>query len=301
MSAVGSMAVAVVAAIAAAFCFGAAGVLQQAATHRIPERPALSPAILVDLIAIPSFGLGVLLGAAGFALQVTALSFGALIVVQPLLVTGVLFYLLIAARIRRVHPDPGLVLGVLITLAGLSAFLVVARPSGGGGQIAGQDALPLGIGLVVVVLFCVMLASRMRSERRTLPLAGATAVCYGVTAGLVRSLTTSGLDSSVWRQWELYAVVIVGPAGFLLNQNAFQKGTVGSVALGIITVGDPLVSIAVGVLWLGEVLTAGAAAIVGEVVAVGVLVAGVFVVCARAQKVAEQIQQSSGRAEEALP
>jgi len=151
------------------------------------------------------------------------------------------------------------------------------------------------------VLFCVTLASRIRSERRTLPLAGATAVCYGVTAGLVRSLTTSGLDSSVWRQWELYAVVVVGPAGFLLNQNAFQKGTVGSLALGIITVGDPLVSIAVGVVWLGEVLTAGAAAVVGQVVAVAVLVAGVFVVCTRAQKVAEQLQQASKNTEEALP
>jgi drug/metabolite transporter (DMT)-like permease len=296
VSAVDSMAVAVVAAIGAAFCFGAAGVLQQAATHRIPERPALSPAILVDLITIPSFGLGVLLGAAGFALQVTALSFGALIVVQPLLVTGVLFYLL-----RRGHPDPGLVLGVLMALAGLSVFLVVARPSGGGGQIAAKDALPLGIGLVVIVLFCVTSASRMRSERRTLPLAGATAVCYGVTAGLVRSLTTTGLDASVWRQWELYAVVVVGPAGFLLNQNAFQKGTVGSLSLGIITVGDPLVSIAIGVVWLGEVLTAGAGAVIGEVVALAVLATGVFVVCARAQKVAEQIQQASQRPREALP
>jgi len=105
----------------------------------------------------------------------------------------------------------------------------------------------------------------------------------------------------VWRQWELYAVVVVGPAGFLLNQNAFQKGTVGSLALGIITVGDPLVSIAVGVLWLGEVLTAGAVAVVGQVVAVGVLVTGVLVVCARAQRVAEQIQQASRRTEEVLP
>jgi drug/metabolite transporter (DMT)-like permease len=295
------MAVAVVAAVGAAFCFGAAGVLQHAATHRIPERKALSPRILVDLITIRSFGFGVLLGAMGFALQVTALTFGPLIVVQPLLVTGVLFYLLFAARIRRVHPDPGLVAGILMALVGLSVFLLVARPSGGGGQIAVGDALPLGIGLVVAVLGCVSVASRMRSERRTLPLAGATAVCYGVTAGLVRSLTTSGLNSSVWHQWELYAVVVIGPAGFLLNQNAFQKGTVGSLALGIITVGDPLVSIAVGVLWLDERLSTGVLPVIGQVVAVAVLVAGVFVVCARAQAVAEQIQQAPRREEEALP
>jgi ACR3 family arsenite efflux pump ArsB len=62
-----------------------------------------------------------------------------------------------------------------------------------------------------------------------------------------------------------------------------------------------LVSIAVGVLWLGEVLTAGAAAVVGQVVAVVVLVAGVFVVCTRAQKVAEQIRRAPTRTEEALP
>ena len=76
---------------------------------------------------------------------------------------------------------------------------------------------------------------------------------------------------------------------------------VGSLSLGIITVGDPLVLIAIGVVWLGEVLTAGAGAVVGEVVALAVLVTGVFVVCTRAQKVAEQIQQASQRQREALP
>jgi len=37
--------------------------------------------------------------------------------------------------------------------------------------------------------------------------------------------------------------VIVGPVGFLLNQNAFQAGTLIAPVLWIITTMDPLVSI----------------------------------------------------------
>jgi hypothetical protein len=47
------------------------------------------------------------------------------------------------------------------------------------------------------------------------------------------------------RQWPLYLLVIVGPVGFLLNQNAFQAGILISLVLAIITTADPLVSISI--------------------------------------------------------
>jgi drug/metabolite transporter (DMT)-like permease len=282
--------VAVPAAVLAAACFGTAGVLQHRATHQAKERRPLSPALLVDLIRIPGFLVAIALGALGFALQVLALRFGPLILVQPLLVTGVLFYIVVAAAFGHRHADRTLVAGVLMALAGLSGFLAVANPTGGHGEFSSAAALPLGLALLGVVVVCLFAAAAIRNELRVLPLAVATSVCYGVTAALVRSLTVGGLGWSALQQWETYAIVVIGPAGFLLNQNAFQKGMVGTLALGIITVGDPLTAIVCGTVWLGETIALDPWFVLGELLALGVMAAGVFLLAARAQHLAAVLQ-----------
>lgn len=284
--------VSVAAAVAAAACFGTAGVLQHQATHETRLRRPLEPGLLADLVRLRSFRVSVVLGALGFASQVVALRYGPLILVQPLLVTGVLFYLVVASAMHHRRPDRALMLASLVVLGGLSAFLVVARPSGGADTFTGLAALPLGIALVGVVMACALAAAWMRDELRSLPLAVATAVCYGVTAGLVRSLTSQSFDTSLLTHWELYAAAVVGPAGFLLNQNAYQSGRVGSLALAIITVGDPLVAIGVGITWLGETLRTGPGPVVGQVVALGVLAFGVVLLARRARAVAERLQEA---------
>jgi drug/metabolite transporter (DMT)-like permease len=290
--------VAVPAAVGAAACFGTAGVLQHQATHETRLRRPLEPGLLADLIRLRAFRVSIVLGALGFAFQVVALRYGPLILVQPVLVTGVLFYLLVASALHHRRPDRALMLASLVVLGGLSAFLVVARPSGGADTFTGLAALPLAVALVVVVLACAFAATWIRDELRSLPLAVATAVCYGVTAGLVRSLTSQSFDTSLFGHWELYAAAVVGPAGFLLNQNAYQSGVVGSLALAIITVGDPLVAIGVGITWLGESLQSGPGAVVGQVLALGVLAFGVVLLARRAQAVAERLQESGRFPEE---
>jgi drug/metabolite transporter (DMT)-like permease len=290
--------VAVPAAVAAAACFGTAGVLQHQATHETRLRRPLEPGLLADLIRLRAFQVSIVLGALGFAFQVVALRFGPLILVQPVLVTGVLFYLLVASALHHRRPDRALMLACLVVLCGLSAFLVVARPSGGADTFTGLAALPLGVALVAVVLACAFAATWIRDELRSLPLAVATVVCYGVTAGLVRSLTSQSLDTSLFAHWELYAAAVVGPAGFLLNQNAYQSGHVGSLALAIITVGDPLVAIGVGITWLGETLQSGPGPVVGQVLALCVLAFGVVLLARRARAVAERLQHAGVLPEE---
>lgn len=103
--------VAVPAAVLAVACFGSAGYLQHRATHKAVVHKPLEPGLLADLIKRTELRVSVLLGAFGFLFPIVALRYRPLILVQPLLVTGVLFYLPIAPA-----------------LAGLSVFLVVARP-----------------------------------------------------------------------------------------------------------------------------------------------------------------------------
>ena len=52
--------------------------------------------------------------------------------------------------------------------------------------------------------------------------------------------------------WPIYALAVVGPAGFILNEDAYQQGTLIAPARAIITACDPIISIALGRVWLNE-------------------------------------------------
>lgn len=271
-------------ALGGAASFGAAGALQHEATQKAPESAPLQPTLLVNLMRLSSFRIGVGLGILGFALQVIALKFAPLILVQPLLITDVLFYLVVASALSHRRPGRVLIGGTLLALVGLAGFLFSANPTSGNGNFDSSAALPLGIGLIALVAACLAVATKINGALRVLPLAAATAVCYGVTAGLVRSLIGPHSTAvSLWGHWELYAVLVIGPAGFLLNQNAYQSGVLGSVALTVITVGDPIVAIGIGMAWLDEHI-AGGWAIIGEAAAMTVMAAGIFLLATKAQR-----------------
>ncbi|MDN5804976.1 MAG: DMT family transporter, partial [Microlunatus sp.] len=254
----GSTVIAVPIALGAAAAFGGAGYLQHVAAHQAPPRGPLRPRLLWDLLQIRGFRWSIVLSALAFAFQVSALSLAPLALVQPLLITQLIVFLgLVTVRQHRTQ-DRKLLLGAGLAAVGLTVFLLTSRPSPTppGVQISGGAALTLGLTLAGVVIAALVAASRLPSEWRSVCLAVACAVCYGVTAGLVRTLSLSGWGS-LFQHWELYAIVVIAPLGFLLNQNAFQNGVLGSVAVSIITVGDPIVSITVGAIWLGETLAVG--------------------------------------------
>lgn len=290
--------VGVPAAVGAAASFGGAGLLQHHATHLVPERQPMNAALIRDLLTLRAFRFSLVAALVGFGLQVVALHAAPLAVVQPLLVTGVMFYLGYAAVFLHRPMDTGLVAGAALAVAGLTGFLLVASPSAGSATIGGATVLPFGIGLAVLVMAALWSATRLPHRLRPLPLAVATALCYGVIAALVRSLTSiSPLSlAALLQHWQLYAVVVVGPLGFLLNQNAFQEGRLGSVAVAVITVGDPLVSISLGTVWFGDTLRTGPWLVLGEVGTLAVMAGGIVLLTFRAQQVAEAVRsQALGR------
>nr|WP_240942584.1 DMT family transporter [Planosporangium thailandense] len=267
--------------------FAASGFLQHRATHEVPARATGSPRLLLDLLGHPLWRWSIGLAILGFALQVIALRYAPLILVQPLLVTGVLWFVVFAAASYRVRPDRTLVTGILLCLSGLSAFLVLAHPSRASGRrgFGGLwSALPLALGLAVTVAICLTLAATVARRWRALPLSLATGVCYGVTASLVRSLQNDagGGPAGVFARWQLYALILLGPVGVLLNQNSYQAGRIGAPALTVITVTDPLVSLAAGVVWLGESIRTGVWYVTGEALALFAVTGGVLLLAWRA-------------------
>lgn len=281
-----SILVAVLAAIAAALAFALTGLLQHRATGRAPLRPALHPRLLYDLSRQPVWLLSILAGVSGFALQAAALRAGPLALVQPILAMQVVAAPLLMAVADHCRLNRELLVGAGLCLLGLSAFLVAGSPAGSGAtrpDASGSAFLPLALLAVVLVAVAGGRLGFARGARsRAISLALASGVLYGVTAGLLK-VTVEHADQG-WAaplsSWTLYALLIAGPAGFLLNQNAFQTGSF-VAPIAVITVTDPLVAIGIGLVWLNERLNVNLWALVVELLGLGVMAAGIVVVAMR--------------------
>jgi drug/metabolite transporter (DMT)-like permease len=271
--------------------FGVTGALQQRATRRVPATEGPGSGFVRGLLRQPVWLLSTIGSVGGFALQGVALATGPIALVQPVLVTGVLFAAAAGFLLRRRDGprrgrgiDAAFVLALLCTVGGLAVFVAVARPIPGEGMLTVGQLVPLAVGLGVLVVGCVSLACRTSGTVRSLALALATGVVYGVTAAVAKVTisTFHGGLVALLTHWSLWVLVVIGPLGFLINQLAFREGELVSPVVAVITVTDPLVGIAVGLLWLGERLHGSPGAITGEVAGLALMAGGVWVVASRA-------------------
>ena len=288
-------AIAVSTALAAAVMFGASDVVEQRTTHEVPDRPALSPRLVLDLAKRPLWLGAIAVNVTGNILQIVALHFGALALVQPILVTDLLFAAVFATILAHRRPDRVMFAGVICCAAGVGGFLAIARPHGGQNTVSFTTFLPLAVVLAAAVAGCLAAAHWGPRQIRPLWLALACGIDFGVNAFLLKlvPVTLSQGFSDPLKQWPLYALVITAPSGFILNQNAFQAGTLISPVLSIITTVDPLVSIGVAYAWLGETINSSPAALAGEIISLAVMTFGVVALARRAPHVMSTRPQPS--------
>jgi drug/metabolite transporter (DMT)-like permease len=273
--------------LSAALVLGIAEVADQRSTKRVRQHRPLSPTIFLDLARQPLWLASIVGIVLGFVLQVLALRYGPLALVEPLLVCDLVFAVLLSGSLGDRRLDPTLVGGVLAVAAGVAGFLAIARPTNGNSTVGFFVVLPLGAGLAAAVAGCLLLARRGNNVR-PLALALACGICYGVAAFLIKlvvSPTGAGL-AGVLTNWPIYALAVVGPLGFLLNLNAFQQSVLLAPVISIITVCDPLISVALAYLWLDEKVRSSPVSIALEVIALIVMSAGIIVVAHRAPHLA---------------
>jgi drug/metabolite transporter (DMT)-like permease len=278
--------------------FGLADVVEQRNTHEVPQRQALSPRLLVDLAKRPLWVAAIGVNSVANVLQIVALHFGALALVQPLLVLDLLFAAVFAAVLAHRRPDRVMFAGVVCCTAGVACFLAIARPSGGHNTVSFATFLPLALALAALVAGCLAAARWGSRHARPLWLALACGVDFGVNAFLLKLVPDTlplGFSDPL-KQWPLYAIVITAPTGFMLNQSAFQAGTFISPVLAIITTADPLISIGVAYAWLGERITSTPVAVVGEVISLAIMTGGIYALAHRAPHVMSSRAEPSAAA-----
>lgn len=273
------MVVAVIGALAAAAFFAAGSALQHHSAGAIPAFAGFGPRgisrFVWDTLRHPSWVAGTAADVVGLGFHALALNQGPLTLVQPVLVTGVIFALPLRAAMDRHAPARGEMVMAAVLAAGLILFLVAATP--GSPAIAPADHTPVvvTIGAVAAAMaICAGAGRRLRGSAAAAVLGVGAGVSFAATAAALKG-TTDALSHglvAVFTGWPLYLLVAAGAIGLLLNQLAFAAGPL-RASLPAITTLDPLASLVIGVVVYDEQLRHGPLAVVGAVVGLAVVVA----------------------------
>ncbi|MDH6244269.1 DMT family transporter [Mycobacterium sp. OTB74] len=265
----------VVFALCAAVCAAVGIVVRQRATIDVPAEYGVSAVMISTLLRRRLWWAGTAAAVAGYVFQALALAHGSLIVVQPLLVSALLFALPLSARQAHRRVTRGEWLWAVVLTAGLSAFVMLARPGRFEQAAPLKELIAASSVCAVVIVGCVLLAVRMRAWQRAVLLAVGVGVLFGVVAVVtkifMRVVEQRGLIGSLSTPAP-YVLITLGVIATLLQQSAFHAGAL-QTSVPTMLVLEPVVAVLLGALVLGEGLDTNGPQAAALVVAIGGMVA----------------------------
>jgi drug/metabolite transporter (DMT)-like permease len=273
---------AILLAVAACFCTATASVCQRKGA-RDDQAAGFDVRLVFRLARRPIWLLGIASMIGGFAFQLTALRFGELSLVQPILAAELLFvfgYLAVAGS-RRAKMKPRDWLAATAMSAGIGVFLRIASPSGGRLHAPGSSWLLAGLITFGAVLGALAVAFGLGDRpgasrsRRAAVLGSATGISWGFMAAVIKELSSHLGDGigAIFSTWSLYVLVAAGAATMILASHALAAGPLAASQPGF-TILDPLSASLLGVFLFGEHIQTGALALAGEAAALAVVLAG---------------------------
>jgi drug/metabolite transporter (DMT)-like permease len=244
---------AILLALAAAVLNAGGDLLQRRGARGRPGEDA-GRRLFARLVRRPSWVLGLLASLAGLLTHIVALSIGTLAVIQPVLVLELPLAVLAASWFSSSSPAPRDWAAVLLMAAGLAVFVSSLSPSAGRPLALGAVTWASGLGvLLLVVTGLALLGRRLTGDRRGLALGAAAGVGYGATAVLFAAAGAAAARDgmAVLASWQPYAAVIAGGLSFALLQHGLAAGKLVAATPGL-TLANPLVAVAWGVVLFGE-------------------------------------------------
>jgi drug/metabolite transporter (DMT)-like permease len=272
----GDQLLAVALALAGSACYAVATVTQHGVAQRLPSGRAFEPAVLLRLARQPLWLAGLAAVIAGFALQAAALGLGRLVVIEPVLATGLLFALALAARRDRRALALAEWAAILAVVGGLAIFLAVGQPSGGQ-RTAGAAVLGLATAATAVLIgLCTILAGRFSGSRRALLFGVGGGVAAGMTDALIKSVTVlaAGQLLGVFADARLYLLIVVGLLTYTIQQNGYRAAALAAF-LPAFAVLEPVTGSLLGLVVYHERLSDGPVQIVVELAACAAAVWGI--------------------------
>jgi drug/metabolite transporter (DMT)-like permease len=293
--------VAAVLALLAAVSFALAATLWQKAAGSLAGVSFRQPRSFLVLLTRWVWLLGLVAQLVGVALQAAALDRGRVSIIQPLLVTTVIWALPLGYFLT--HQSVGLreIIGAAIIVVGLALFASFGDPAAGVDNAPGSDwaaaVLVIGTACAALLLF----ANRGSLSTRAALLGTVAGLLYGLSATLMKPVVenwhTEGLGEVI-ASMEFWVWASAGIVGFLFQQLSLSTGRlVPSVAT--VSVANPVVSVMLGALVLQERLDKNPPW--HAVVAIGALCLALFgaVVISSVREKAREVEPSSGELEPA--
>jgi hypothetical protein len=214
---------------------------------------------------------------AAFLLQFSALHFGRLTQVQPILTLELPFLVAILGFWFRQHLGWHECLGAILSAGGLAAFLILADPSGGNETPSLRDWGLVSIAVIGGGTISVMLTRVGSAAWKAAMFGVASAIAFAFTAAFIKETNTEiGKGwGRIFLSWPTYALAVSGLAGLFFMQNAFRAGPV-TASQSTLVIVDPLASIAIGIGLFGDSVRTDGGRGAGEALALIVLFFGVY-------------------------
>jgi drug/metabolite transporter (DMT)-like permease len=246
--------IALVAALASAF----GNVVRQRSAQEITDEPVGHFALFGKSLRDTRWWLGSGGAIANYALLAVALGLGSVTLVTALQVSALLFALPIYARLTHHRVSRWEWIWAVSLAVALAVFVVVGDPKPAHSRGSLSAWLVVAAVTVPLLVLCV-LGARVWQGRRVA--AVLLAVVAGSSLAVLAVLTKGVVDTlgdglgAVLRTPELYAWVPIALVGMIIQQSAFRAGAL-TASMPTVTVVEPVVASALGVMVLDETLDA---------------------------------------------
>ena len=243
-------------ALVAAFWFALAAALQQKGALNLPEISLRHPASLARLVGQTMWLLGTLALVTGYVFQAAALDRGRLAIVQPLLVSTVVFALPLGYFLTRQQVGRREILGAGVIVLGLALFAIFGDPAGGKENTSTAEWAIAIAALAAVCAVLLLFGGRGGLTMKAAVYGTVAGILFGLSAALTKptmEFLHDGLGELL-SNWEPYALAVAGVLGFVLQQVSLGTGRL-APSVATVSVANPVVGILLGVVLLDERLS----------------------------------------------
>ena len=232
---------------------------------------------LTLLLARPSWVIGTLMLGLAIVFQLGSLYFAPIIVVQPLGAIALVITSILNSRLSRVELNRKSIISIFMCVGGVFLFVGVAAFTAVDRPVTDAHLITILIILAVVLTLAAITFGMFRHRIRAIFYVIMAGVLYGFVATLAK-VVLGRLEQGEF-EWLtllcLIGLILATVLGAYFVQNAYATGPPDLVIAGL-TVVDPMVAVAIGILVLGEASQAPLWANFVFVIAGVVAVWGVF-------------------------
>ena len=283
------MGLAIMLSLAASFCTATSSVCQRLGARSLEASDHHAKGfdiwLIFRLARQPTWLLGFASMLAGFVLQISALRFGPLALVQPILAAELLFVFGYLAMLNRRGVRWREWLAAAAMSLGITVFLRAASPSGGQPHAPASLWWPAGLVTLVFVLAAIaaaywqrgnMVPPQVAATRRAAILGVATGIGWGFVAAVIKELSShlGNGPGAIFSNWSPYVLMVAGAATMILASHALAAGPLAASQPGF-TICDPSAAALIGVFLFGEHLRTGPADLAAELLGLAMVAVGV--------------------------